>query len=116
MREEICNINIVEQEKVDLVKDRMPENGKLTDMAEMFKVLADPTRLQLVLALSNEELCVCDLTALTHVTASAISHQLRVLRNMKLVKYRKEGKMVFYSLDDDHVKNLIDDALEHIAE
>ena len=113
---EICSINVVDREKVDHVKNIMPDADQFAEMAEMFKLLGDPTRLQLVLALAEEELCVCDLTALTNVSTSAISHQLRILRNMKLVKHQKIGKMVYYSLDDQHIKNLISDALEHVEE
>ncbi len=113
---EICSIHVVDREKVDHVKNIMPDADQMDEIAEMFKLLGDPTRLQLVLALSKEELCVCDLTALTNVSTSAISHQLRILRNMKLVKHQKVGKMVYYSLDDRHIKNLISDALEHVEE
>ena len=74
-------------------------------LAETFKVLGDATRTKIIFALSQEELCVCDIANLLGTTKSAVSHQLRVLRNMKLVKYRKEGKMAFYSLDDEHIKN-----------
>lgn len=85
-------------------------------LAETFKVLGDATRTKIIFALSQEELCVCDIANLLGTTKSAVSHQLRVLRNMKLVKYRKDGKMAFYSLDDEHIKNLFDEGIRHVME
>lgn len=85
-------------------------------VAETFKVLGDPTRTKIIFALFTAELCVCDLASLLNTTSSAVSHQLRILRNMRLVKYRKEGKMVFYSLDDDHINNLFHECLRHVEE
>ena len=111
-----CSETVVHQEKIERVQKALPAAERVRAMADTFKALADATRLQIVLALSWEELCVCDLTALNSVSASAISHQLRVLRNMRLVKYRKEGKMVYYSLDDQHINNLITDAYQHVTE
>ncbi len=113
---EICKANIVDLEKVDRVKQQLPERQELQQLSETFKALSDPTRLKIVLALALEELCVCDLAALVDVSVSAISHQLRLLRNMRLVSYRKEGKMVYYRLDDVHVENLIREASRHVAE
>jgi DNA-binding transcriptional ArsR family regulator len=84
--------------------------------AELFKVLSDPTRLRIVQALLIEELCVCDISALINISISAISHQLRLLRSMKIVKNRKQGKMVYYSLTDEHIRKLINIADEHIHE
>lgn len=111
-----CSETVVNQEKVAQVQKAIPASEQVRQMADTFKALADATRLKVVLALSRAELCVCDLTALTSVSASAISHQLRVLRNMRLVKYRKEGKMVYYSLDDQHIENLLKDAYQHVTE
>jgi len=85
-------------------------------LAETFKVLGDPTRMKIIFALSLEELCVCDIANLLGTTKSAVSHQLRVLRNMRLVKYRKDGKMVYYSLDDGHINHLIEEGLRHVEE
>lgn len=113
---EICKSNIVDQQKVDRVIRLLPEHKNITELSETFKVLSDPTRLRIVLALSMEELCVCDLAALIKVSVSAISHQLRLLKGMKLVTYRKQGKMVYYSLDDRHVENLINEAQKHVQE
>ena len=113
---DICSANIVDQKKVARVSAKLPATEENQAMAEAFKALGDPTRLRILQALALEELCVCDLSALMDVTISAISHQLRLLRNLKLVKFRKEGKMVHYSLDDDHVKELITITREHVSE
>ena len=85
-------------------------------LAETFRVLGDPTRVKIIFALSQEELCVCDISNLLGATKSDVSHQLRVLRNMKLVKYRKDGKMAYYLLDDVHIKNLFDECLRHVED
>lgn len=85
-------------------------------LAETFSVLSDPTRIKIVTALADRELCVTDLAELLGVSESAASHQLRLLRNLRLVKSQREGKMIFYSLDDDHIELLIDQALEHVQE
>ena len=113
---EICKTNIVDPEKVEQVIGKLPDLQRVHTLAETFKALADPTRLKMVLALSHEELCVCDLANVVKLSISAISHQLRILKGMKIVSFRKSGKMVYYSLDDMHVKNLIDLAMTHIAE
>ncbi|WP_440871032.1 ArsR/SmtB family transcription factor [Thermodesulfovibrio yellowstonii] len=94
------------KERVFSVKEKMKDEATIQRIAETFKVLGDLTRTKIIFALSQEELCVCDIANLLGTTKSAISHQLRILRNMRLVKYKKEGKMVFYSLDDEHIKNL----------
>lgn len=85
-------------------------------LSETFRVLGDATRTKIIFSLSQEELCVCDIAHLLGTTKSAVSHQLRVLRNMKLVKYRKNGKIVYYSLDDKHIKNLFDEGIRHVKE
>ena len=113
---ETCKSSIINQEKVDKVNSLLPDDKDIRELAETFKVLNDPTRLRIVLALSFEELCVCDLAALINVSVSAISHQLRLLKGMKIVTYRKQGKMVYYSLDDSHVANLVNEAINHINE
>ncbi len=113
---DVCSVEAVDFEKVSRVSQELPDTEQVQSMAEMFRALGDPTRLRLILALAREELCVCDLTALTEVSASAISHQLRVLRGLKLVKYRRQGKMVYYSLDDAHVEQLLTVAQEHVNE
>ncbi len=90
--------------------------GKVKEMAELFKALGDYTRVRILYALSVHELCVCALADVLDMSQSAISHQLRLLRAAKLVRYRKEGKNVFYALDDDHVRNLVTQGLDHVLE
>lgn len=113
---EICSENVVDHEKIKRVKNRLPDDREIAALAETFRVLGDPTRLRIVLALAREEMCVCDLATLIGVSVSAVSHQLRLLRGMRLVKYRKDGKMVYYSLDDAHIENIIGEAQTHVRE
>lgn len=108
--EEIC----IDQEAVGQVKKELLSPEENNRLANIFKAMGDPTRIRLIQALSIRELCVCDLAYLLGITQSAISHQLRILRNMRLVKYRKEGKIVYYSLDDDHIVNLFSEGLDHV--
>ena len=113
---DVCSVSIVDQKKVKAVEKLLPPGTEILALAETFKVLGDPTRLRIVLALAADELCVCDLAELIGVSVSAISHHLRLLRGLKLVKFRKEGKMVHYSLDDEHIENIIHDAQIHVTE
>ena len=113
---EICKTKVVDYLKVERVQKLLPDDQNIGQLSETFKVLSDPTRLKIVLALANEEMCVCDLGALIDVSVSAISHQLRLLRSIRLVSYRKQGKMVYYRLDDDHVEKLIQEARKHARE
>lgn len=106
----------VNEKKVKAVKRIMKPNEVIIKLAQTFKVLGDPTRTKIIFALAKEELCVCDIATLLGISQSATSHQLRVLRNMNLVKYRKEGRIAYYSLDDDHIKNLFDEGLRHVEE
>jgi len=101
---------------VNRVKDRMPQEETLYDLAELFKIFGDSTRIRILWALNEAEMCVCDIAFLLNMTQSAISHQLRLLKNADLVKSRREGKIVFYSLKDEHVKQIFDLGLIHIAE
>ena len=103
-------------ETVDKVKQKMPDIKDLYDLSDFFKVMGDGTRIQLLWALEESEMCVGDLAVLLDMTKSAISHQLKVLRLAKLVKCQKKGKNVFYSLDDNHVKVILQKALEHVQE
>jgi DNA-binding transcriptional ArsR family regulator len=114
--EPVCEVSAINPKKVSSVMRRMEATDSLLKVSETFRVLGDLTRTKIISALSIEELCVCDIAALLNATKSAVSHQLRVLRNMRLVKYRKEGKMVFYSLDDKHIINLIGECLRHVNE
>jgi ArsR family transcriptional regulator len=111
---DFCETPCVHKENVDRVKGKGLTPNEILGLSEIFKTLGDPTRLRILQALSQEELCVCDLVEVLEMTQSAVSHQLRVLRGQRLVKYRKEGKMVFYSLDDEHIINLFAQGLAHI--
>jgi len=111
-----CGNRQQHHENVDKVKDRMLSERDFLFLAELFKALGDYTRVRILSALSISELCVCALAEVLDMSQSAISHQLRLLRAAKLVRYRKEGKNVFYTLDDDHVRNLLAQGLEHIHE
>jgi ArsR family transcriptional regulator, lead/cadmium/zinc/bismuth-responsive transcriptional repressor len=113
---EICNCNIIHQDVVRDVKNNIPNEKTLYELAELFKVLSDCTRVKILYALLNAEMCVCDIAALLGMTQSAISHQLRVLKQSRLVKHRRDGKVVYYSLDDEHVKQIFDQGLIHIRE
>lgn len=113
---DVCSCNIIHNETVNKVKDKLLDNNIVCRLAEFFKVFGDTTRIQMLYVLSLEEMCVCDITAALHMTQSAVSHQLKILRQERLVKYRREGKTVFYSLDDDHIRQLLSQGLEHIHE
>lgn len=113
---ERCDCNVIHEDVVNKVKDKMPEEETLYDLAELFKVFGDSTRIKILWALDEAEMCVCDIAVLLNMTQSAISHQLRVLKQANLVKNRKEGKVVYYSLDDDHVRHIFDQGLIHINE
>ena len=116
MEEELESQNIVDFEKVEKIKNKLPKDELIFEMAEIFKVFGDSTRMKIISALLEDELCVGDIAIITNSTSSAISHQLRVLKQAKLVKYRKEGKIVYYSLDDEHVKEIYEKGREHIEE
>lgn len=94
----------------------MPDEELLYDLAELYKIFGDSTRIKILYALFENEMCVCDIAELLNMSSSAISHQLRVLKQSKLVKYRRDGKTVFYSLADDHVRSIIYQGMEHICE
>ena len=112
----VCEIEFVDNERVKQIREKMPPQYVLESLADIFKVLGDPSRLRIISALQIHELCVCDLANLLGTSISAVSHQLRVLRNLKLVKHRKEGKMVYYSLDDECIEKLISEGLKHVEE
>lgn len=111
-----CNCNVIHEDIVNKVKGRMPVEENLYDLAEFFRVFGDTTRVKILWALYESEMCVCDIAVLLNMTQSAISHQLRVLKQARLVKYKKEGKIVFYSLDDEHIIQIFDQGLIHINE
>jgi DNA-binding transcriptional ArsR family regulator len=112
----MTNHNFLNSEKGNKTNQYFPSPKETIRLAETFKTLSDPNRLRLVLCLINEELCVGDLAHITNMSISAVSHQLRLLKGMRLVTYRKEGKQVYYTLDDDHIKNLIQEAQRHLEE
>jgi ArsR family transcriptional regulator, lead/cadmium/zinc/bismuth-responsive transcriptional repressor len=112
---ESCQVYYVNREAVARSRAEGLDPAVVQRLAEIFKILGDQTRIKILSALAGQELCVCDLAAILEMTSSAVSHQLRILRSASLVKYRKEGKMVFYSLDDQHVVNLFEQGLEHVG-
>jgi len=116
MEHDACQVTCVDKPKVERVLSNLPNEQQLTRMTEIFKMMADPNRLRLLHALSQEELCVCDLSALVAVSDSAVSHQLRLLRAARLVRSRRAGKMVYYRLDDEHVEHLLKEGLRHASE
>jgi len=103
-------------EKVKQVVGSLPKPDVLQGLADIFKALSDPGRVKIVLALALEELCVCDLAVVCNLSDSAVSHQLRILRNLKMVRNRREGKIMFYRLDDQHVSTLLHQSMEHVIE
>lgn len=116
MDENLCEITIIHEDVVKEVKKIMPKDDEIYDLAEFFKVFADSTRMKMIYALMENELCVCDLANIVNTTQSAISHQLKILRQSKLVKFRKKGKVVYYSLDDEHISQIVKKGREHIEE
>jgi len=113
---ERCDCDVIHEDIVSAVSGKMPREETLYDLAELFKVFGDTTRIKILWALDEAEMCVCDIAVLLNMTQSAISHQLRVLKQAKLVKSIREGKIVYYSLDDDHVRQIFDQGLAHINE
>jgi len=111
-----CDCTVIHHEVVAEVRTKMPDDSVLMDLADLFKVYSDSTRVKVLCALRYSEMCVCDIAVLLGMTKSAISHQLRVLRQARLVKYRKDGKVVYYSLDDAHVGNVFEQGLLHVIE
>ena len=113
---ERCGFLCVHEDTVDQVLGQMPHDEQLYDLAELFKVFGDSTRIKILYALFEAELCVCDIAQLLGMSQSAISHQLQVLKKSKLVKYRRKGKTVFYSLADSHVRTILGQGMEHVTE
>jgi ArsR family transcriptional regulator len=110
----ICDCNIIHQDAVDKALKNMPNPDELVKLSELFKILGDKTRINILWALDNHEMCVCDIANVLNMTKSSISHQLAVLKSFNLVKYRKSGKEVYYMLDDEHVSKLYEIGLQHI--
>ena len=116
MEDELFECTVLHEDIVNEVKKKIPQDEMIYDLAEFFKVFADSTRMKIIYALMENELCVCDIANIVQTTQSAISHQLRLLKQAKLVKFRKEGKVVYYSLDDDHISQIVRKGREHIEE
>ncbi len=115
-KNEICKSPVVHEDIVATVKDKMPVDEVLYELADFFKVFGDTTRIKILCALISSEMCVCDLSVLLSMNQSAISHQLRVLKQANLVKYRRDGKVIYYSLKDEHVKRIFEQGFIHLNE
>ena len=111
-----CEFMFVHPETIEKITKAMPDDDTLIDLSELFKVFGDSTRIKILSALSGGELCVCDISTILGMTSSAVSHQLKILKNAGLVSFRREGKTVFYALADDHVMTILSQGLEHINE
>lgn len=111
-----CDTEEIHEELLKIVDETMPDETELDSLAELFKVFEDPTRIRILFVLFETEVCVCDLARALNMTQSAVSHQLRILKQSRLVKNRREGKSMFYSLADDHVRTMIAQGREHILE
>ena len=111
-----CEFQHAHKELVDKISGIMPGEEELCSLAELYKIFGDSTRIKILYCLFEAEMCVCDIAQLLNMTTSAISHQLRVLKNSQLVRFRKEGKTVFYSLADDHVRSILSQGMDHICE
>ena len=107
---------ITNNETAELVKSHMPEDEYLYDLADLFRIFGDTTRIKILYSLFDNELCVGDISNILELSQSSVSHQLRILKDSKLVKFRREGKSIFYSLDDDHVRSILDLGMEHLEE
>ncbi len=112
----VCDCEVLHEEKVAQVKKSMTDDETFADISDFFRIFGDSTRIKILWALDKSELCVCDIAALISMTKSAVSHQLKVLKDARLVKCRREGKVIFYSLADDHVKDIFEKAVEHLDE
>lgn len=113
---ECCDTTEIHKDLLQRISEKMPDEDKLYDLAELFKIFGDSTRIRILFVLFEEEVCVCDLAEVLNMTQSAISHQLKILKQSKLVQSRREGKSVFYSLADDHVRTIIAQGMEHVEE
>jgi ArsR family transcriptional regulator len=115
-KEPSCDCDVIHEDIVKKVRKAMPKDEDFHDLADLYKMFADSTRVRILWALSHEEMCVCDIAVLLGMTKSAISHQLKSLRLCNLVKYSRQGKIVFYSLADKHVKDIFEKGFEHVKE
>ena len=113
---DLCEVSMIHEDVVSRVRETMPDEDPVYEVSELFKVFGDSTRARIICALNIEEMCVCDLAALLNMTQSAISHQLRLLKVSRIVKSRKQGRVVYYSLDDAHIGQIFAMAFEHVME
>lgn len=113
---ELCEVTVIHDDVLSRVREKMPDEEPVYEVSELFKVFGDSTRARIICALNIEEMCVCDLAALLSMTQSAISHQLRVLKTARIVKSRKQGRVVYYSLDDAHIGQIFATAFDHVME
>ena len=111
-----CDLMFVHEDKIGHVLQALPNDEQLYDLADLFRMFGDTTRIRILYVLFESELCVCDIARLLNLSQSAVSHQLRILKDAKLVRFRREGKTVFYTLDDDHVRTILSLGMEHITE
>ena len=109
-----CIAHSIDESTIEEIKDHLHEEKDINSLTKIFKALSDPTRARIIYILSQSPLCVCDISTILDMTQSSISHHLRVLRDTKLVKFKREGKLVIYSLDDDHVLKLFEQGLDHV--
>lgn len=111
-----CDLIYVHEDAVNEIKERLPDEETLYDLADLFRIFSDSTRIKILYVLLESEMCVCDLASILSMSQSAISHQLRTLKESKLIKFRREGKSILYSLADSHVEAIINQGMEHINE
>lgn len=114
--DEKCEVTLIHEDNVKKAINELPDEELIADLSDMFKIFGDQTRVKILMALESGELCVCDIAAVMNMSQSAISHQLRVLKQSNIVKTRREGKVVYYSISDDHVKEIFDIAMVHVQE
>lgn len=112
----VCECRHVHTELIAALREQTPDDNTLVRLAELFKIFGDPTRIKILYALLEQEMCVCDIAGLLNMSQSSISHQLRILKQSSLVKFRREGKMVFYSLADEHVMTILSQGFDHVTE
>jgi ArsR family transcriptional regulator, lead/cadmium/zinc/bismuth-responsive transcriptional repressor len=110
-----CDVTIIHEDTVAKIRQVQLQDDQINELASIFQALSDPTRVRIIHALIKAEMCVCDLAAVLEMTQSAVSHQLRYLRNLRIIKRRKVGRMVYYSIDDEHILTLFETGLEHVS-
>ena len=116
INDEKCEVTLIHEDNVKKAINELPDDELIADLSDMFKIFGDQTRVKILMALESGELCVCDIAAVMDMSQSAISHQLRVLKQSNIVKTRRQGKVVYYSISDDHVKEIFDIAIVHVQE